>query len=218
MKTRRVPSALPIYMAAAVWLIFGLIHPIYKFWPLLICALLSAAAYILGRRLFPGRVEEYEEAPASGDAEVDKQIAEGREALRRLREANAALTDAEITRQLDRMEHAGGKIFEALERNPRQAMQVRKFMNYYLPVTVKLLDQYRLLESTGLDGEHIAKSKTAVENSLGMIADAFDKQLDNLYQDTQLDITSDIQVLETMMAAEGLTKTESPAQTMRAAH
>ena len=215
MKTRRVPSALPIYMAAAVWLIFGLIHPIYKFWPLLICALLSAAAYILGRRLFPGRVEE---APASGDAEVDRQIAEGREELRRLREANAALTDAEITRQLDRMEHAGGKIFEALERNPRQAMQVRKFMNYYLPVTVKLLDQYRLLESTGLDGEHIAKSKTAVENSLGMIADAFEKQLDNLYKDTQLDITSDIQVLETMMAAEGLTKTESPAQTMRAAH
>ena len=51
-----------------------------------------------------------------------------------------------------------------------------------------------------------------------MIADAFEKQLDNLYKDTQLDITSDIQVLETMMAAEGLTKTESPAQTMRAAH
>ena len=97
-------------------------------------------------------------------------------------------------------------------------MQVRKFMNYYLPVTVKLLDQYRLLESTGLDGEHIAKSKTAVENSLDMIAAAFEKQLDNLYKDTQLDITSDIQVLETMMAAEGLTKTESPAQTMRAAH
>ena len=218
MKTRRVPSALPIYMAAAVWLIFGLIHPIYKFWPLLLCALLSVAAYILGRRLFPGRVEEYEEAPASGDAEVDKQIAEGREELRRLREANAALTDAEITRQLDRMEHAGGKIFEALERNPRQAMQVRKFMNYYLPVTVKLLDQYRLLEGTGLDGEHIAKSKTAVENSLGMIADAFEKQLDNLYKDTQLDITSDIQVLETMMAAEGLTKDEASAQTMRAAH
>ena len=122
MKTRRVPSALPIYMAAAVWLIFGLIHPIYKFWPLLLCALLSAAAYALGRRLFPGRVEEYEEAPASGDAEVDRQITEGREALRRLREANLALPDAEITRQLDRMEHAGGKIFEALERNPRQVI------------------------------------------------------------------------------------------------
>ena len=218
MKTRRVPSALPIYMAAAVWLIFGLIHPIYKFWPLYFCALLSVAAYVLGRKLFPGRVEEYEAAPASGDAEVDKQIAEGREALRRLREANKALTDAEITRQLDRMEHAGSKIFETLERTPRQAMQVRKFMNYYLPVTVKLLDQYRMLEDTGLDGEHIAKSKTAVENSLSMIADAFEKQLDNLYRDTQLDITSDIQVLETMMAAEGLTKDESPAQTAQATH
>lgn len=206
MKTRRVPSALPLYMAAAVWILFGLIHPIYKFWPLFFCALLSAAAYILGRKLFPGRLEEYEEAPASGDAEVDRQITEGRESLRRLREANAALTNAEITRQLDRMEHAGAKIFEALERTPRQAMQVRKFMNYYLPVTVKLLEQYRLLEETGLSGDHISKSKTAVENSLSMIADAFEKQLDNLYKDTQLDISSDIQVLETMMAAEGLTE------------
>lgn len=206
MKTRRVPSALPLYMAAAVWILFGLIHPIYKFWPLFFCALLSAAAYILGRKLFPDRLEEYEEAPASGDAEVDRQITEGRESLRHLREANAALTNAEITRQLDRMEHAGAKIFEALERTPRQAMQVRKFMNYYLPVTVKLLEQYRLLEETGLSGDHISKSKTAVENSLSMIADAFEKQLDNLYKDTQLDISSDIQVLETMMAAEGLTE------------
>lgn len=209
MKTRRVPSALPLYMAAAVWILFGLIHPIYKFWPLFFCALLSAAAYVLGRRLFPGRLEEYEEAPASGDAEVDRQITEGRDSLRRLREANAALTNAKITCQLDRMEHAGAKIFEALERTPRQAMQVRKFMNYYLPVTVKLLEQYRLLEETGLSGDHISKSKTAVENSLGMIADAFEKQLDNLYKDTQLDISSDIQVLETMMAAEGLTENMS---------
>ncbi len=215
MKTRRVPSAMPIYIAAAVWLIFSLIHPLYKFWPLCLCALLSAVAYALSRKLFPGRLEEYEEAPASGNAEVDRQIAEGRESLRRLREANAALSDEAISRQLDRMEHAGGKIFEALERTPRQAMQVRKFMNYYLPVTVKLLDQYRTLEGTGLNGEHIAQSKTAVENSLHMIADAFEKQLDNLYKDTQLDITTDIQVLETMMAAEGLTDTPRPAQSAR---
>lgn len=215
MKTRRVPSALPVYMAAAVWLIFSLIHPIYKFWPLCLCALLSAVAYALGRTLFPGRLEEYEEAPASGNAEVDRQIAEGRESLRRLREANAALSDEAISHQLDRMEHAGVKIFEALERTPRQAMQVRKFMNYYLPVTVKLLDQYRTLEGTGLNGEHITQSKTAVENSLHMIADAFEKQLDNLYKDTQLDITTDIQVLETMMAAEGLTNTPRPAQSAR---
>ena len=94
-------------------------------------------------------------------------------------------------------------------------MQVRKFMNYYLPVSVKLLDQYRTLMSTGLEGENIAKSKAAVENSLDMIAAAFEKQLDNLYRDTQLDITTDIQVLETMMAAEGLADSPSPAATPR---
>lgn len=206
---------MPIYLCAAVWLLFGLIHPIYSFWPLVLCAALSAAAYFAGRKLFPGREEKYEAAPESGDAEVDRQIVEGREAIRLLREANAAITSPEITARLDRMEHAAGKIFEALERNPRQAMQVRKFMNYYLPVSVKLLDQYRTLMSTGLEGENIAKSKAAVENSLDMIAAAFEKQLDNLYRDTQLDITTDIQVLETMMAAEGLADSPSPAATPR---
>ncbi len=214
-KTRIVRSALPIYMAAAVWLVFGLIFPIYKLGPLLICAALSAAAYFLGLKLFPGRQEEYEAAPDSGDAEVNRQITEGREAMRRLREANVALTDPGITQRLDRMEHAAGKIFEALERNPRQALEVRKFMNYYLPVSVKLLDQYRTLDGTGLGTEHITKSKAAVENSLDMIATAFEKQVDNLYRNTHLDITTDIQVLENRMAAEGLTEAPSPARAGR---
>ena len=208
-KTRIVKSALPIYMAAAVWLVFGLIHPVYKLLPLVLCAALSVAAYFVGLKLFPGRQEEYEAAPDSGDAEVNRQIMEGREEMKRLREANVALTDPGITARLDRMEHAAGKIFESLEKNPRQAMEVRKFMNYYLPVSVKLLDQYRTLKDTGLTGEHIVKAKSAVENSLDMIASAFEKQVDNLYRDTHLDITTDIEVLETMMASEGLTKPEA---------
>ena len=205
MKTRKIPSALPIYAAALVWLIAGLIHPIFTLPAFLVVAALSVAAFFAARIAFPGRTEEYEAEPDSGDAEVNRQIKEGRENMKRLREANAALPDPQITAQLDRIDHAAGKIFEALEKDPRQALNVRKFMNYYLPTTVKLLDQYRTLTATGIDSANISKSKTAVENSLGMIADAYEKQLDNLYGDTQLDITSDVQVLETMMASEGLT-------------
>ena len=204
-KTRHVPSALPIFLAAGVWLIFGLFLPMYKLWALILCAVLACGAYFLGKKLFPGRDEEYDAAPDSGNEEVNQQILQGREDMRRLREANVALTDPVITEKLDRMEFAAGKIFETLERNPRQALEVRKFMNYYLPVSVKLLDQYRTLDSTGMGTEHITKSKAAVENSLEMIASAFEKQVDNLYRDTHLDITTDIQVLETMMASEGLT-------------
>ena len=64
MKTRKIPSALPIYMAAAVWLVFGLIHPIYTLWALLLCAALSIGAYFLGRVIFPGRTEQYEDSQA----------------------------------------------------------------------------------------------------------------------------------------------------------
>ena len=216
MKTRHIPSALPIFLAAAVWLIVSLIFPVYTLPRLLICAVLAAAGYFVGLKLFPGRTEEYEAEPNSGDAEVDRQIKEGREDMRRLREANAALPDPTITAQLDRMDHAASKIFEVLEKNPRQALNVRKFMNYYLPTTVKLLEQYRTLTATGIDSENIGKSKAAVESSMGMIADAFEKQLDNLYGDTTLDITSDVQVLETMMANEGLTETAATMSSLRA--
>ncbi len=203
-KQRKIPSAIPVYMAAAVWLIAWLIHPIYKLLPALIVAVLSFGAYYGGKFLFPGRVEEYEADPSTGDPEVDRQIKEGRADMNRLKELAAGIDSPELKKELDRIIYAGGRIFDALERTPTQALQVRKFMSYYLPVSVKLLDTYTTLTETGLDGEHIEKSRKSVEGSLDMIATAFEKQVDNLYRDTQMDITAEIKVLETMMAAEGL--------------
>ena len=98
---------------------------------------------------------------------------------------------------------AGDKIFLALEKQPRESQQVRKFMNYYLPTSVKLLDTYRTLSTAG-GGQNIQTSMQSIENSMGMVADAFEKQLDRLYADDQLDINAEISALETMMAADGL--------------
>ena len=88
---------------------------------------------------------------------------------------------------------------------PQRAGQVRKFMKYYLPTTAKLLEQYKTLSGVGVDGQHIEKALSSVESSLEMIASAFEKQLDMLYRDEAMDMTSDVQVLETMMAGDGLT-------------
>jgi len=107
------------------------------------------------------------------------------------------------------MEKAGEEIFRLLERETRQANAVRRFMNYYLPTADKLVQNYLQIKATGAAGENIDRAMQSVENSLGMIADAFEKQLDNLYKDKALDIETDIDVLETMMAGDGLVPNEA---------
>ena len=99
---------------------------------------------------------------------------------------------------------AGEKIFAALREDLSRASQVRKFMNYYLPTTDKLIAQYRNLRSSGSRGETVTGAMRSIEKSLGMIADAFEKQLDSLYKHEALDIQTDIDVLETMLSADRL--------------
>lgn len=215
MKKRVIRSAIPIYLAAAAWIVLALFLPMYELSSILLCAGISIAAYLVSGRFFPGRVVEEEAAPDSGDAEVNRQIAEGRAALKALRSSASDIAArvqsdcTHLTAPIERMVNAGTKIFEALEKNPKDSQQVRKFMNYYLPTTVKLLDTYRTMMGAG-SGENITSTLSRIENSLGMIADAFEKQLDRLYADDQIDIYAEISALETMMAADGLKDTPTP--------
>lgn len=208
LKKKTVKSALPIYCAAAVWAAASLCLKMYRLPGLLIAAVLAALGYLVGSRLFPAREVEYEERPNSGDAEVNRQIEEGRKALEQLRRASQQTRSALITEKIARMERAARQIFDRIEQEPKKALRVRKFMNYYLPTSVKLLEHYHELDSSGVSGENISRSKRCIEDSLDMIGAAFEKQLDNLFSDQALDISTDIQVLETLMVSEGLAEAE----------
>lgn len=213
MKKKRIKSAIPIYGCAALWLLMGLIFPksLLKMWFILLTAVLSLGVYYILSKIFPGREIEIREAADSGDRNVDALIEDGRKRLDSLKEANAAITDEQITANLNRMVNAGEEIFNALERDTKQAHAVRKFMNYYLPTADKLMSTYRMMMNTQSRSENIEHAMGSVENSLAMIASAFEKQLDNLYKDRALDIDTDIDVLETMMASDGLINNESIA-------
>ena len=204
MKTRLIRSAVPVYFAAAVWLLYGLALPLYKLSHILMAAGLSVVAYLVAGKFFPGRRVELE--LKTGDGEIDRELAANRENLAQLKAANAGIASPELSRQLDRMENAGKAILAAVAEKPARAGQVRKFMKYYLPTTAKLLEQYKVMANVGTRGEHITKAMRSVENSLELIASAFEKQLDQLYKDEAVDMTSDVQVLETMMAGDGLTE------------
>lgn len=206
MKTKKIKSAIPIYAAAVVWVLLGLICPkmLLKAWFLVVTAVISVVAYLVCTRLFPGRTIEVRENAHSGDRSIDLLIEEGRRRLDNLIVSNVKISDAEISSKLDRMVTAGEEIYKLLERDPSKAGVVRKFMNYYLPTTDKLTSSYRLMMESENPGENIRQAMQSIENSLGMIADAFEKQLNNLYSDQKLDIETDIEVLETMMTGDGL--------------
>ena len=206
MKKVHIKSAIPIYFAAAVWLLAGLIFPrfLLKLSGVLAVATLSAVAGIVALRFFPGREIEVEERVQTGDADLDADIAEGKERLNRLHAANEAIPNPEISRNLERMTGAGEQIFKELARDPKKVTLVRRFMNYYLPTSEKLMDQYQILMSATTKGENIQSAMQRIESSLGMIADAFEKCLDNLYADQEMDIDAEIQVMKTMLASDRL--------------
>lgn len=205
MSKKHIKSAMPIYCSAAIWLVMGLILPIYKLWAILLTLAISAAAAILLKKAFPGRDIEIEKKAASGNADVDRQIEDGRATLKRLHEANDAIPDEKISACIERMEKAGAAIFDALEKDVSKANQVRRFMNYYLPTADKLLTHYRELSGV-TRGENVTAALDSIDNSMEMIAVAFEKQLDALYKDSVLDIETDIEVMETMIQADGHTQ------------
>lgn len=208
MKKVHIQSAIPIYIAAAVWLLMGLLFPkfILKLPGLLVTAALSAALGFGSKKLFPGRDAEVKEEILTGDAAIDREIAEGRERLENLKKANAAIPHPEITKSLDRMYVAGEQIFKELGRDPRKIALVRRFMNYYLPTTEKLMEQYQVLQDASAKGQNIQSAMGRIENSTGMVADAFEKCLDKLYADDELDIDAEIKVMKTMLAGDNLVK------------
>ena len=124
--------------------------------------------------------------------------------LDELYQLNEQIEDDAVSRRIDRIGALTAGIFRAVIEKPEREQDVRKFMNYYLPTTIKLLKSYDMLEDQSYQGENIVASRKKIESVLDMLIEAFEKQLDRLFQNDALDIATDIDVLETMMAGDGL--------------
>ena len=137
--------------------------------------------------------------------EVQKVVEEGGVYSREIHACNDAISGAEISAKISHMEMLVDKIFDRVEQEPEAVDDIRRLMEYYLPTTVKLLEAYRELDAQPIDGENIRSSKREIEATLDTLNLAFEKLLDGLFQETAWDVSSDISVLHTMLAQEGLT-------------
>lgn len=136
--------------------------------------------------------------------EVQKVIHQGEEYVGKIRKCNDDIPGEEISQKIYRIEILVDKIFDRVEQNPKCVSDIRKLMDYYLPTTVKLLEAYAQMDAQPAGGENIQTAKKEIEATLDTLNMAFEKLLDSLFQETAWDVSSDISVLNTMLAQEGL--------------
>ena len=136
---------------------------------------------------------------------VQQQKDQYQEILDELRAVNDAIPDEVMSDKISRLEAVSAKIFEQAKSDPDKLPKMRKFMDYYLPTSLKLLKTYAELDAQNVEGENITESKHRIEQTMDMLVHAFETQLDQLFQDDAMDVSADIDVMRNMLRADGLT-------------
>ena len=220
-------SVLPIYLVGFFWLGYALLFSLRSAGQYLLCAALSGVVFVLGKALFPDRLydlpgepEQAKQEPAKDTKEKVQAKAESRQpalspevaalikerdrAVSEMRRLNDNIPDPRLSQQIDHLEEVTGKIVDQVVSQPKKLPQIRRFMDYYLPTTLKLLNAYDRMGAAGVEGANIDGTMGRIDAMMDKVVEAFDKQLDALFADEALDISTDITALEQMLAQEGL--------------
>lgn len=153
--------------------------------------------------------EEANEGLSDSEREEIKSIIEmGRNYIEQIKKVRNELYKEEIAIKLDKLQNIANQILDYIEKNPKKLQEVNKFINHYLPITIKLINSYKDLSKQLVQGENIKNAKIEIEKSIDIINNAFENLLDDLFEDIVLDISTDISVLKTLFKQEGLTEEE----------
>ena len=158
------------------------------------------------RNMEERKAEEARRPKTQLSEDVQKVIEEGNRYIEEIRRSNDAIPGVEISNKMYHLENVIRRIFQRVEKHPELINDLHKFMDYYLPTTMKLLNAYEELDKQDMQGENIKTAKQEIENTLDTINVAFENLLDSFYKETAWDVSSDISVLKTMFAQEGLTE------------
>ncbi len=146
--------------------------------------------------------------PLTGDKIADAVITTGQDMLNTIKRENAAIPDQELTEQMNNLAVKCEQIFRTVSETPSKAPQVRKFMNYYLPTTLKMLANYRTMQQRGVSYGEMKEARDTTVHGMNLILTACQKQIDNLHKENMLDISTDIDVMEQMLKRDGYVDNE----------
>ena len=212
-----------IYGFAVTWLVMAAFLPMYKPWAVItaLCASILVSSVIASASGKKAQAEEEkaaaeqrekekqetEKAATAGTSyspEVSAILAEGNRALSEMGRLYMSIKDPEVRGKINEIMRITDKIAQDAISDPSDIPQIKKFMNYYLPTTIKLLNAYDRMSAQGIEGENLDKSMKSINDMLDTAIKAYKKRLDSLFANQALDIETDIQVMNTMLAREGL--------------
>lgn len=145
-----------------------------------------------------------EEIYDSEKEEIEATIKIGRSYIEQIKNIRNDLYKEEIAIKLDKLGNIATQILSQVEKNPKKIQEVNKFINHYLPITIKLINSYKDINNQLVQGENIENAKNEIEKSIDLINSAFENLLDDLFEDVVLDVSTDISVLKTLFKQEGL--------------
>ena len=204
-------SVVPVYGVAAAWTLYCLLFPLYRTWHIIVLVCLAVLTYLGLSAIFPGKtefIEIPEEPERTGDGKIDARLAEGEKAVAEMRRLRNAIQDEHVRKKLDEIILVTDKIFKKLLLDPDAYSQVKRFADFYLPTTIKLLHTYDRFGQSGAKGENVTGTIERIDSALDTILDSYKKFFDSLFANQALDIETDIRVLESMLKKEGLLNSE----------
>ena len=215
MKEKKIPSIVSYYSVAAASIIWAMSLPLYKPANFILFGLVNLLVFLITYQIWPKTVKvpdkkaveeekKAAEAQLTGDADIDKMIVDRNLAIKEMKRLDDNIEDETISSQIVRLEELTDKIVNCVVEKPEKKKQVRRFFNYYLPTTIKILDSYDRMDDAGISGMNIDGTKGKIESMMETAVSAYEKQLDALYADEALDISTDITVMENLMKSEGL--------------
>ena len=125
--------------------------------------------------------------------------------LAKIRDVNDRIPDEAMTEKINQIESITQEIFRAVEQEPEKRGKIDRFMSYFLPTTLKLLESYANLEKTNINGKNINQSMRSIEIAMDTVVDGFKHQLDELYKSDAVSIETEIDVLTKMINRETVT-------------
>ena len=160
------------------------------------------------------RKKDVESKLSEEEKEVRAMLATGENYIAQIRAANDAIPGEEVSRKLDRLEFVISRIFEAVQKYPEKRSELERFLEYYMPTTLKLVNTYQMLDEQQVQGENITTAKAEIERTLDSINTAYEKLYDDMFREVAWDVSTDISVMENMFAREGLKQEDFKTSTL----
>ena len=137
------------------------------------------------------------------DQRAKEVVAGGLDLLSQIAAEREQIDEFVMTRRLKDLDELVRKMLQTVVDDPNEASRMRKFMSYYLPTTLKLLQSYRTMKTRGVSYSEMTTTRENLIHALDMILQAAQKQLDAMHKDDMLDMSADMDVLEQMLKRDG---------------